>query len=157
EVVTQDGYYRFRIKAKVDNRGRTEKNKFRLQYAMDSPIQAECEVVLDPSGTTEAVLFLRGPVNGEVKGPQVFNLLWNHTEKAVIPEPKYQQLFSQWTALRSKLEDAAARRAPPAEMGALKKQRDKLEKALNAWTGVAYIYNPEKDLAKLPRLLIESI
>ena len=41
QVVTQDGYYRFRIKAKVDNRGRTEPNKFRLQYGMDSPIQAE--------------------------------------------------------------------------------------------------------------------
>ena len=29
-VVTQDGYYRVRVKAKVDQRGRTEKNKFRL-------------------------------------------------------------------------------------------------------------------------------
>ena len=48
----------FRIKAKVDNRGRTEKNKFRLQYAMDSPIQVESEVVVDPSGTTEAIMFL---------------------------------------------------------------------------------------------------
>ena len=32
-----------------------------------------------------------------------------------------------------------------------------LEKELNAWTGVAHIYNPEMDLDKLPRLLIESI
>ncbi len=84
QVVTQDGYYRFRIKATADNRGRTEKNRFRLQYGMDSPIQAEAEVLVDPSGTTEAIMFLRGPVNGEVKGPQVFNLLWTHTEKAVI-------------------------------------------------------------------------
>src|SRR5262249_42544880 len=75
EVVTQDGCYRFRVKAKVDNRGRTEKNKLRLQYGMDSPIQVEGEVPLDPSGTTEVILFLRGPVNGEVKGPQVFSLL----------------------------------------------------------------------------------
>src|SRR5262249_51923454 len=65
QIVSQDGYYRFRIKAKVDNRGRTEKNRFRLQYAMNSPIQTERAVVLDPSGTTEAILFLRGPVNGE--------------------------------------------------------------------------------------------
>jgi mono/diheme cytochrome c family protein len=157
QVVTQDGYYRFRVKAKVDNRGRTEKNKFRLQYAMSSPIQAETEVDLDPSGTTEAVMFLLGPVNGEVKGPQVFNLLWNHTEKAVIPEPDYKKLFSRWTALRSKMEQAATNRAPAAEMDALKKQRGELEKELNAWTGVANIYNPEMDVEKLPRLLIESI
>src|SRR5262249_27124807 len=71
-VVKQDGYYRFRIKAKVDNRGRSEKNRFRLQYGMASPIQAETEVEVNPSGTTEAIMFLRGPVNGEVKGPQVF-------------------------------------------------------------------------------------
>jgi mono/diheme cytochrome c family protein len=157
EVVTQDGYYRFRVKAKVDNRGRTEKNKFRLQYGMDSPIQVEREVPLDPSGTTEVVLFLRGPVNGEVKGPQVFNLLWNHTEKAVIREPKYMNLVSRWQAHNGKLEEAIMKRAPAAELGALKKQRAALEKELNAWTGVADIYNPKMDVEKLPRLLISSI
>lgn len=157
QVVTRDGYYRFRIKAKVDNRGRTEPNKFRLQYGMDSPIQVEKEVVLDPSGMTEALLFMRGPVDGEVKGPQVFRLLWNHTEKAVIPEPNYKKLFSQWTALRGKMEEAAAKRAPLAEMEALKKQRGELEKALNAWQGQANIYNPAMDVEKLPRLLMESL
>jgi mono/diheme cytochrome c family protein len=157
KVVTQDGYYRIRIKAKVDNRGRTEPNKFKLIYGQDSPIQVEKEVLLDPSGTTEAVLFLRGPVNGEVKGPQVFRLLWNHTEKAVIREPNYMRLVSGWTALRGKMEQAAAKRAPQAEMDVLKKQRDELEKELNAWTGVANIYNPEMDIDKLPRLQIESI
>jgi len=157
KVVTQDGYYRFRIKAKVDNRARKEPNKFRLQYGMRSPIQAESEVALNPSGTTEAILFLRGPVNGEVKGPQTFNLLWNHTEKAVIREPKYMALVSKWTALRGRMEQAATRRAPQAEMDALKLERAGLEKELNAWTGVANIYNPAMDVEQLPRLQIESI
>lgn len=157
QVVTQDGYYRVRLKAKVDNRGRTEKNRFRIQYAVDSPIQVEQEVALDPSGTTEAVVFLRGPVNGEVKGPQVFRLLWNHTEKAVIREPGYMKLVSRWTQLRGKMEAAAAKRVPQAEMDGLKKQRSELEKELNAWTGVANIYNPDMDVDKLPRLRMESI
>lgn len=157
QVVTQDGYYRVRVKAKVDDRGRTEPNKFRLQYAVDSPIYVEQEVPVDPSGTTESLLFLRGPVNGEVKGPQVFRLLWNHTEKAVVNEPNYKKLFSQWTALRGKTEQAVTRRAPQAELDDLKKQRDELEKQLNAWKGPANIYNPEMDVEKLPRLLIESI
>lgn len=156
-TVTQDGYYRFRVKAKVDNRGRTTPNKFILQYGMNSPIQAITEVELDPSGTTEAIVFLRGPVNGEVKGPQVFNLLWNHTEKSVIPEPEYKKLFSLWTGLRGRMEQAATRRAPQAEMDVLKKERDELEKRMNAWTGVANVYNPEMEVEKLPRLLIESI
>lgn len=157
QVVTQDGYYRVRVKAKVDNRGRTEPNKFRLQYAVDSPIFVEQEVAVDPSGTTEALVFLRGPVNGEVKGPQVFRLLWNHTEKAVINEPNYKKLFSKWTALRGRTEEAVMRRAPQKELDELKKQRDELEKELNAWEGPAYIYNPKMDLEKLPRLLIESV
>src|ERR1019366_5094018 len=156
-VVTQDGYYRVRIKAKVDNRGRTEKNKFRLQYAIDSPIQTEKEVVLDPSGTTEAVLFLHGPVNGEVKGPQVFRLLWNHNEKAVINEPEDKKLFSRWTQLRGQMEQAATKRVPEAEMNALKKKRGELEKEMNAWKGVSLIYNPDMDIEKLARLQIESI
>ncbi len=157
QVVTQDGYYRVRVKAKVDDRGRTEPNKFRLQYAVDSPIFVEQEVAVDSSGTTESLLFLRGPVNGEVKGPQVFRLLWNHTEKAVINEPNYKKLFSKWTALRGRTEEAVTRRAPQTELDELKKQRDDLEKQLNAWEGPAYIDNPEMDLEKLPRLLIESI
>ncbi len=156
-VVTQDGYYRFRIKAKVDNRGRTEPNKFRLFYSRNSPIQVDQEVTLDPSGVTEAVMFLRGPVNGEIKGPQVFTLLWNHTDKAVINPPEYKQLFSKWTGLRGRMEQAATRRAPQTEMDALKKERDALEKVMNAHTGVMYIYNPEMDLEQLPRLLLESI
>jgi len=157
KVVTEDGYYRVRIKAKVDNRARTEPNKFRLQYGMDSPIQVEEEVLVDPSGVTEALMFLRGPVNGEVKGPQVFRLLWNHTEKSVIREPKYMALVSKWTQHRGKMEQAATNRATKEEMDALKAHRDTLEKELNAWTGVANIYNPEMDVEKLPRLLIESI
>lgn len=157
QVVTEDGYYQFRIKAKADNRERTAPNKFRLRYALNSPIQVEEEVTLDPSGVTEAVLFLRGPVGGEVKGPQVFNMLWNHTEKAVIREPNYVKLFSQWTRLRGLLERAATNRAPQAEVDALKEERAAVEQALNAWTGVANIYNPELELEKLPRLLLESI
>ena len=157
QVVTQDGYYRVRVKAKVDDRGRTEPNKFRLQYAVDSPIYVEQEVAVDPSGTTEALLFLRGPVNGEVKGPQVFRLLWNHTEKSVITEPNYKKLFSKWTALRGRTEESVTRRAPPAELEELKKQREDLEQQLNAWEGPANIYNPDMDLEQLPRLLIESI
>lgn len=157
QVVKQDGYYRFRIRAKVDDRGRTVPNKFRLRYALDSPIQVEEEVALDPSGVTEAVLFLRGPSGGEVKGPQVFNMLWNHTEKAVITEPKYGELFSHWTRLRGLLERAAAERAPQEKVDALKAERAVIEKQLNAWTGVAHIYNPDLEIDKLPRLLLESI
>ena len=157
QIVTQDGFYRVRIKARVDSRDRQTPNKFRLQYAVDSPIFVEQEIAVDPSGTTEAILFLRGPVNGEVKGPQVFRLLWNHTEKAVIVEPEYGKLFSRWTQLRGKIEAAVTRRAPQSELDDLKTQRDGLEKELNAWTGVSKIYNPEMDVEKLPRLLLESV
>ena len=156
-VVTQDGYYRIRVTAKVDQRGRTEKNKFRLQYAFDSPIQAEKEVDVDPSGVTEAVMFLNGPVNGEVKGPQVFRLLWNHNENAVINEPEYKKLFSRWTQLRGQMEQAAAKRVPEKEMNALKAKRSELEKEMNAWKGQMHIYNPAMDVEKLARLQIESI
>jgi hypothetical protein len=156
-VVTEDGYYRVRVRAKVESRGRTTPNKFRLQYAMDSPIQADREVALDASGTTEAVLFLRGPVNGEVKGPQVFRLLWNHNDNAVINEPNYKKLFSRWTQLRGQMEQAAAKRAPREVMDALKEKRAALEKEMNAWKGPAYVYNPSVDVEKLARLRIESI
>ncbi len=157
QVVKEDGDYRFRIKAKVDDRGRTEKNKFRLRYAMKSPIQAITEVELDPSGTTEVVMFLHGPSNGEVKGPQVFNLLWNHNEKSVIHEPDYLKVFFQRTGLASKLERAVTARAPQAELNSLRKELDAVLHKLNTWEGPSYIYNPAMEIEKLPRLQITSI
>ena len=156
-VVTQDGYYRIRVRAKVDNRGRTEANRFRYQYAVDSPIQVDKEVPLDPSGTTEAVLFLRGPVNGEVKGPQVFRMLWNHTEKAVLMEPTYRTAFFNVTGAESRLERAAVSKAPKEEQEKFRKQLDEAIATLNAWKGPAYIYNPAMNIDKLPRLQIETI
>jgi len=157
KVVTQDGYYRFRIKATVDNRARTGPNKFRLQFAKDSPIETVSEVDVAPSGITEEIMFLRGPVNGELKGPQVFYLHWNHTEQAVVLEPNYEKLTSQWKTLGTAMETAAAKRAPQSEMDALQKQRAEVETALNAWEGPAYIHNPKMDVEKLPRLRLESI
>ncbi len=157
KVVTQDGYYRIRINARIDQRARKEPNRFLLQYAMDSPIQTVQEVPYNDSGVTETMMFLRGPVNGEVKGPQVFRLLWNHNVDAVIREPKYTALVSQWTKLRGEMSDAVTRRATEAELLELKKQRDALESQLNAWSGPANIYNPSMEIEKLPRLLLESI
>lgn len=157
KVVTQDGYYRIRINARVDQRARKEPNRFLLQYAMDSPIQMVQEIPYNDSGVTETMMFLRGPVNGEVKGPQVFRLLWNHNVDAVIREPQYTALVSQWTKLRGEMSDAVTRRATEAELSELKKQRDALESQLNAWSGPANIYNPAMEIEKLPRLLLESI
>jgi hypothetical protein len=157
KVVTQDGYYRIRINARVDQRARKEPNRFLLQYAMDSPIQMVQEIPYNDSGVTETMMFLRGPVNGEVKGPQVFRLLWNHNVDAVIREPQYTALVSQWTKLRGEMSDAVTRRATEAELLELKKQRDALEAQLNAWSSPANIYNPAMEIEKLPRLLLESI
>jgi len=157
KTVVQDGYYRIKIKAKIEDRGRTEPNKFRLFYAMRSPIEVEQQVDYDPSGTTETVMFLRGPVNGEVKGPQVLRLLWNHTHQSVIPHPDHAKLFSNWTRLRGAIEQAVTKREPEAKLNALRAERTEAEKAMNAYNGPANIYNPKFDVDKLPRLFLESI
>src|SRR5581483_6155360 len=78
-------------------------------------------------------------------------------EAAVINEPGYKKLFSRWTQLRGQMEQAAVKRVPAAEMDALKKKRAALEGELNAWTGPAYVYNPEMEVEKLARLQIEAI
>ncbi len=158
KTVTRDGNYRIRIKAKVDNRARTTPNKFRIIYGHNSPIQADKEVLVDPSGTTETMMFLRGPdENGEVKGPQELKLLWNHTEKVVIMEPNFGKVFWEKVKLAGELERATTRRAPESEKEALRKKRDEAVKILDSWTGPKNTYNPALDVEKLPRLLIESI
>jgi hypothetical protein len=157
-VVKRDGYYRVRIKAKVDNRDRTIPNKFRLIYAMNSPIQTMLDVLIDPSGMTETLVFLHGPdESGEVKGLQEIKLLWNHTEKAVIQEPNFAKAAGTKQKFAVELERAVTRRAPETELDELRKKRDEAVKVLDAWTGPMHIFNPEYDVEKLPRLFIESI
>jgi len=157
KVVLQDGDYRFRIKAKVDQRGRTEKNRLQLQYAMKSPIQTVKEVDLDPSGVTELTMFLRGPNNGEVKGPQTFSLLWNHNQEAIIPEPEHFALARQMTALSRERERKAAAKAPQSELDSLRVKLDGVLEKLNTWKGPKSIHNPAKNIEKLARLQITSI
>ncbi len=158
KVVTRDGYYRFRIKAKVDNRSRTIPNQFRLNYGENSPIRLEKDVLVDPSGTTEATVFLRGPdASGEVKGPQMFHLRWNHTMDVIIKEPNYKKAYDALNFARNALQNAATRFAPEAEMEALRNKREEAMKVLDAWTGPMEIYNPALDIEKLPRIFVESI
>jgi hypothetical protein len=59
--------------------------------------------------------------------------------------------------LAGKLEQAVARRAPTAEIEALRKKLDEAIAVLEAWETPAHIYNPEMDVEKLPRLLISGI
>src|SRR5262245_32529584 len=111
----------------------------------------------DASGVTEATLFLRGPVNGEVKGPQTFYLLWNHTENLIVSEPEYEKAFREWRSGVARLGAAVTRGAPQAEQDALRKKLDAAIDVLDKWKDPAHIYNPAYDLEKLPRVLFESL
>ena len=55
----------------------------------------------DTAGCKPALQHAPSPV------AQVFNLLWNHTEKAVINEPSYAKAFFARTGLDSQMERAA--------------------------------------------------
>ncbi|MEZ5431826.1 MAG: hypothetical protein R3F31_11760 [Verrucomicrobiales bacterium] len=103
-MLTQDGYYRVRIFAKVDKRGGSE-GRFLLEYAKGTPIQLRVERPVEPTGVTEHTVFLRA---GEPGMKRVLRVLWTDTRKAIIAEPVRDKLVIRSKQLTKEIQTGIA-------------------------------------------------
>ncbi|MGE3805801.1 MAG: DUF1592 domain-containing protein, partial [Gemmataceae bacterium] len=158
DLVTEDGYYRIRIRAGVSSGNRDEPNRFRIDYAAGTPVAVEkildAKGKLDSPEVTEVTLFLRPGGADQARRLSVF---WNDTRDAIIGDPEYGKLSGQQLRLRGRLGQAIAAKAPAAEIAALRKELDVVEAQVAAWKKPTQIYNPAHDIKRLPRALVDYI
>lgn len=151
--VVEDGYYRFRLRARVDNRSRTVPNRLRYVYAEKLPIEVRGEVALE-QGVTEFTLFLKA---GDPDMQRRLVLRWNDTPKAVIVNPPLAKLRQERTNAIGALEQARTKQLPAAETAPLQAALDVANQALADYEGPENIFNPELDTEKLPRLFVDAV
>ncbi len=151
KLVAQDGYYRFRIRAKVDNRSRTVPNRIRYVYGEKLPIEVRGEVVLQ-QGVTEFTLFLKA---GDPDMQRRIVLSWNDTPQAVIVNPALAKLRRERANAIGAVEQAKRAKSP--DLASAQSTLDAVNKAFDAFNGPENVFNPEMDIAKLPRLFMDAV
>ncbi|MDB6134265.1 MAG: hypothetical protein JWM59_2508 [Verrucomicrobiales bacterium] len=159
--VTRDGWYRLRFKAGAfaGEGGEKQKEvKLVMEYCYGSPIQVVKGVVIDapleaPKDYEILVYLEQGPPGMD----RSWNLAWDNGNKDVVIEnPAFQAV--QWAPVLAAgdIEKALLEKKPADQIAALRK---KSEAALAAaarnrknFAGPLWIYDPELDPAKRPRL-----
>jgi hypothetical protein len=160
-----DGWYRMRCRAgafKGSGTYAVDEVRLWLRYSKGTPIAAKESVVidapLDQPREFELMIFLRA---GTPDLPKSLRLGWNGGPKnLVVSSPAHLKLDKEWRDLYYKNEAVFRKKPPasPAELEAAKKLSE--EGARRYLQGmreleVAYVFNPEVDLAAIPRLWIE--
>lgn len=158
KVVTQDGYYRIRIRGGADRGHRDEPNILRLQYGLGTPIavsaEAEVQGTLAKPDVTEFLLYLRAGAGDQKQGLIV---LWNDNARVIIGNPVYSKLHGQELSLQGQITRGIANRLPEAEIAALKKRLADIKAELARTKPPEQMYNPAVDLKTVPRLFLDAI
>jgi hypothetical protein len=157
-IVRRDGYYRLRVRGGAFAGDRNEPVRLHFQYARDTPIEARGTIdlvgSLDEPGTAEQLVFLRAG-RDEQKASITFQ--WNGIPDLVPANPELIKLVNRRVSTFAKIPILIDKKAPAAEIDALKRELDGVVKQLYAFTGPAYVYNPKYELATVPRLWLERI
>ena len=150
DLVTKDGYYRFRVYGTVDKKA-GQAGSFLLSYAANTPVQQQVELMIDPQGVSETTLFLRA---GEPGMKRELRLMWTDTRKAIIPNPINAKLEAKRKNLAGEIRSAVAANQ---DVAALRTQLEEIEAQQAALKTPQRIWNPALDRTKLPVLHLDKI
>jgi len=158
KIVTQDGYYRIRIKAGGFPGERGEPIRLRLTWAANSPNESkhyvEIKGTLEKPEVVETTVFLQAGV-GEQK-PSM-SIAWNGLTTQ-INNPEESKFFREQGENSKALEKALAAHAPESEIAPLREKGAALvDNMFNNYHGPSQIPDPQYDMAKVPRLFLQTI
>lgn len=123
KVVTQDGYYRIRVKAGADPGNRREPVRLRLDYADGTPIKQyvdfEVTAPLEKPEIIETTLFLRRGDEGIQRRLEPW---WNPDKELISHTKAHHQHVVGTTGLEEELVEAMERNASDEELNRLRAQ-----------------------------------
>jgi hypothetical protein len=162
--VTRDGWYKFRIQAGAfAGEGKEAQKDVRMtvKYGHGSPVEVEKTAVIDaPLSAPREYEFLLYLQVGPPGMNHQWQVSWNFGEKtpATIVSPAYWDV--QWKQVTggSQIAKAKQEKKPAEEIERLKKQQEEVIAAAlenrKTFPGPYWIYNPQLDIAKRPRLWV---
>ncbi len=164
--ITRDGWYRIRVQAAAfKGAGETSVKEVKLVFSYNpgTPLEVKKSLVVDnPIGQPKEYEFLVWLQAGPPDMNRSWVLGWDHPyTKAVIDNPLFQKPQWETTLAGLGLQNAIAAKESPEAIADLRKKVDEAHATAaenrETFPGPYYIYNPEVDATKVPRLWVGPI
>lgn len=156
DVVTQDGYYRIRIRAGASPGSRGEPIRVNAVYGARTPVYDEVEIPieapLDDPRVHEAVVFLRCGPDG-LKRSVAF--AFNDIVDLIVSTPEASRWNNLVRRAQDKLRSANTSDASPAEIEAARAELDAIVAQASKWKGPLRHFNPERDSENPPTIFVD--
>jgi hypothetical protein len=156
DVITEDGYYRIRIRAGGSPGSRGDPIKVRAIYAGSTPVEHLTEIPieapLDAPKVHEAVVFLRRGPEGLRRG---VNFHFNDIPDLIITTPENNQLNREVRNARNALREAKTNGGAPADIQAAEKAYEEVQARAAKWQGPVRYFNPQRDHENPPTIFVD--
>ena len=157
KLVTRDGYYRIRVRGGTFRGERGEPVLLKLVYADGTPLKQELLLELKGSieapEVTEELVFLRAGDPDMNKG---FQMSWNGIWDVRIANPEWAALNLRILVVSGKIGRAVAAGDQEA-VKMLQQEREQVLQELSEYHGTRWVHKDGYDLAKIPRILVDTI
>lgn len=158
DVITQDGYYKIRIRAggRVGSVG--EPIKITAVYASNTPVEFTTTIPidspLDAPKVHEKVVFLRSGPEGLRRG---VNFYFNDIADLIISTPENNQFYREIRMARDALREANTKGGSKADIKAATKAMEEVQIRANQWKGPLRYYNPKRDHKNPPTIFVDWV
>ncbi|WP_442508383.1 DUF1592 domain-containing protein [Novipirellula sp. SH528] len=156
DVVTQDGYYRIRIRAGASPGSRGEPIRVTAVYGARTPVHDEVEIPidapLDDPRVHEAVVFLRCGPDG-LKRSVAFT--FNDIVDLIVSTPEASRWNNVVRRAQGKLRDANTSGASQAEIEAARTELETIVAEASKWKGPLRHFNPQRDSENPPTIFVD--
>lgn len=156
DVITEDGYYRIRIRAGASPGSRGESIKVNAVYAASTPVEFETEIPivapLDDPQVAEAVVFLRSGPEGLKRG---LNFSFNDVTDLIVTTPENNELFREIRGATGALREAKTKNGSQEAIAAATKALEDVKTRATKWKGPLRYYNPKRDHKNPPTIFVD--
>ncbi len=156
DVVTQDGYYKVRIRAGASAGSRGLPMKVRVLYASSTPVQfstvIDIKAPLDKPEVHEALVFLRSGPTGLKKS---VGFSFNDIADLIVSTPENNRFFRDVRRAIDGVRDAKADGGTAAEIAAAEQNLRDVRAEAAKWKGPIRHYNPDRDSANPPTIFVD--
>lgn len=156
EVVTEDGYYRIRLRAGASTGSRGEPIQVRMIYGRNTPVQTTewipIDASLDEPQVVEAVVFLRCGPQG-LKRTASFS--FNDISDLIIPTPESSRIFKELRTAIGAVRRLKNEGAPDNQIAAAAKALEEIREHATKWQGSLRYHNPERDHKQPPTIFVD--
>lgn len=157
KLVTQDGYYRVRVRGGTFPGESGKPIQLKLTYGRGTPLQKEFLIplkgTLDQPEVTEQIVFLRV---GGADMNRGFQMSWNGIWDVRIANPDWSALNLRMLQVSGKIGRAVAAGDQELQQE-LQREREQVLHDMSQFNGTRWVYKEGYDLATVPRILVDTI